>query len=424
METLNGLRILVVDDHRTNRRILEGILKRWGAQTVCAGGGEEALSALAAAAEAGKPYRLMVTDMNMPEMDGFALVERIQSDPKLSPLTVMMLTSGGHRRDVERCRELGVLFYLYKPVRKRELLAALLAALGRSQTAPPSSVLPQTERRAQPRSLRVLLAEDNRVNQTVATRLLEKLGYTVAVADNGYAALSLLATQPFDLVLMDIQMPEMDGLTATRKIRESERSSPYHVPIVAMTAHAMKGDRELCIEAGMDEYVSKPINSEELQRALAIALLGREDAVIQTSLTTTAVNEHATPASAVTWDRGKTLERLGGDEKLFHEVIGIFLEEVPQHMASLKQAIVQQNAKAIEEISHKLKGELGYLGIAEVSQIVRELEELGRNSDPGGAAGLYAVFEAQLSEVLTAMRGSLDMNGESQMVASRSRENR
>jgi len=424
METLKGLRILVVDDHRTNRRILEGLLTRWGAQTVCAGGGEEALSALAAAAEAGTPYRLMVTDMNMPEMDGFALVERIQCDPKLSPLTVMMLTSGGHRRDVERCRELGVLFYLYKPVRKRELLAALLAALGRSQTASPSSVLPQIERRAQPRSLRVLLAEDNRVNQTVATRLLEKLGYTVAVADNGYAALSLLATQPFDLVLMDIQMPEMDGLTATRRIRESERSSPYHVPIIAMTAHAMKGDRELCIEAGMDEYVSKPINSEALKRALAIVLPRLDDAVTQTSLATTAVNEHAKPAGAVTWDRGKTLERLGGDEKLFHEVIGIFLEEVPQHMACLKQAIVQQNAKAIEEVSHKLKGELGYLGIAEVSQIVRELEELGRNSDPGGAAGLYPVFEAQLSEVLTAMRGGFDMNGETQMVASQSRENR
>jgi two-component system, sensor histidine kinase and response regulator len=422
METLNGLRILVVDDHRTNRRILEGILKRWGAQTGCAGGGEEALSELTAAAEAGQPYRLMVTDMNMPEMDGFALVEHIQSDPKLSPLTVMMLTSGGHQRDVERCRELGVLFYLYKPVRKRELLAALLAALGRSQPATPSPVLPQTERRQQPRGLRVLLAEDNRVNQIVATRLLEKLGYTVAVADNGYAALSLLATQPFDLVLMDIQMPEMDGLTATRKIRENERSSPYHVPIVAMTAHAMKGDRELCIEAGMDEYVSKPISGLLLSKAIAIAL--RDPANTQTALLTTAVKELATPAGAVTWDSSKTLEKLGGDETLFHEVIGIFLEEVPQHMASLKQAILRQNAKAVEELSHKLKGELGYLGIAEVSQTVRELEDLGRNSDLAGAAGLYAVFEALLSEVLTAVRESLDVNGETQVVAGRSRENR
>jgi signal transduction histidine kinase/DNA-binding response OmpR family regulator len=423
METLQGLRILVVDDHRTNRRILEGILKRWGAQTGCAGGGAEALSELTAATEAGKPYRLMVTDMNMPEMDGFALVEHIQSDPKLSPLTVMMLTSGGHRRDVERCRELGVLFYLYKPVRKRELLDALLASLGQSQTASPPSVLPQLERRAQPRGLRVLLAEDNRVNQTVATRLLEKMGYSVEVADNGHAALLLLATQPFDLVLMDIQMPEMDGLTATRRIRESERSTPYHLPIVAMTAHAMKGDRELCIEAGMDEYVSKPISAQLLREAIAIALRERDRATTPTSLTTTAVNEHATPAGGVTWDRGKTLERLGGDEKLLHEVIGIFLEEVPQQMAGLKQAIVQQNAKAIEEISHKLRGELGYLGIAEVSQMVRQLEELGRKSDPGGAAGLYAIFEAQLSEALTSMRRSFDMNGETQMVASRSREN-
>jgi len=422
MEQVHGLRILVVDGHQTNRRILEGMLKGWGAQTGCVGGGEEALLELTTAAEAGKPYRLMVTDMNMPKMDGFALVEHIQSDPKLSPLTVIMLTSGGHRRDVERRPELGGLFYLSKPVRKRELLAALQAMLG--QTASPSSILPQIERRAQPRSLRVLLAEDNRVNQAVATRLLEKMGYTVVVADNGRAALLLLATQPFDLVLMDIQMPEMDGLTATRRIRESERSTPYHVPIVAMTAHAMKGDREICIEAGMDEYVSKPIHREALKKALAIVLPGRDDAVTQTSLTRTAVTEHATQAGAVAWDRGKTLERLGGDEKLFHEVIGIFLEEVPQHMASLKQAIVQQDAKATEEISHKLKGELGYLGIAEVSQMVRELEELGRKSHLGGAAGLYAVFEAQLKEVLTSVRGSLDVNGETQLAAGSSRESR
>ncbi len=219
-------------------------------------------------------------------------------------------------------------------------------------------------------------------------------------------------------------MPEMDGLTATRKIRENERLSPYHVPIVAMTAHAMKGDRELCIEAGMDEYVSKPISSQLLREAIAIALRERDHASTQTSLTSTAVNELAKPAGAVAWDRGKTLERLGGDEKLFHEVTGIFLEEVPQHMASLKQAIVQQNAKAIEEISHKLKGELGYLGIEEVSQMVRELEELGRKSDLGGGAGLYAVFEAQLSEVLTSVRGSLDMDGETQLAAGWSRENR
>jgi signal transduction histidine kinase/DNA-binding response OmpR family regulator/HPt (histidine-containing phosphotransfer) domain-containing protein len=424
METLNGLRILVVDDHRTNRRILEGIMKRWGAQTSCAGGGEEALSQLIAAAEAGKPYRLMVTDMNMPEMDGFALIERIQSDPKLSPLTVMMLTSGDHRRDVERCRELGVLSYLYKPVRRRELLGALLGALGQSQSASPSSITPQTEWSSQPKGLRVLLAEDNRVNQAVATRLLGKLGYTVEVAENGYAALSLLATQPFDLVLMDIQMPEMDGLTATRRIRESERSTPYHLPIVAMTAHAMKGDREICIEAGMDEYVSKPISRQLLSKAIAIALREWDHATRQSSLTRTAVKEHATPGGAVTWDSCKMLERLGGDEKLFHEVIGIFLQEVPRHMASLKQAIVQQNAKAIEETCHKLKGELGYLGIAEVSQMARELEELGRNSDLAGGPGLYAVFEALLSDVLTSVRRSLDVNGEAPLVAGRSRENR
>ncbi len=162
-------------------------------------------------------------------------------------------------------------------------------------------------------------------------------------------------------------------------------STHYHLPIVAMTAHAMKGDREICIEAGMDEYVSKPISSHLLREAIAIAMRERDQAATQqTSLTPTTLNKPGTPAGAVAWDRSKTLERLGGDEKLFHEVIGIFLEEVPQHMASLKDAIAQQDAKALEAISHKLRGELGYLGIAEVSQMVRELEELGRKSDLRG----------------------------------------
>ena len=416
LETLNGLKIMVVDDNRTNRRILAGMLKRWGAQTTCAGGGEEALLELISAAKAGQPYRLVVTDMNMPEMDGFAMVEEIRRDPELSPLTVMMLTSAGQRGDVERCRRLHVLFYLYKPVRKRELLASLLAALGQYQA--PSSVLMQTDRRVRPRGLRVLLAEDNRVNQTVATRMLEKMGHSVVVADNGQAALSLLATGPFDLVLMDVQMPGMDGLTTTRKIRESEQSTHCHLPIIAMTAHAMKGDREICIEAGMDEYVSKPISSQLLGEAIDHALPTRQNALTSSATTR---QESAPPASVSAWDTSNILERLGDDEKLLHEVIGIFLEEVPQHMAGLQQAIAQGDAKAVEEIAHKLKGELGYLGISEVSQKIRELEVLGQKSDLRRAAGLYAIFEGQLSEVLTSIRRGFEIDNNTQMVRGESK---
>jgi signal transduction histidine kinase/CheY-like chemotaxis protein len=269
LQALNGMRILVVDDNRTNRRIVQGILKPWGAHTTSAEGGAQALSELVSAGKSGQPYALMVTDMNMPEMDGFALVEQLRRNPELSAVAVMVLTSAGHRGDVERCRQLGILSYLFKPVRRRELLAAILTALGQSSTVSPSAAVVKAERPEQAKGLRILLAEDNRVNQIVAKRMAEKMGHAVEVAGNGQLALLLLASQPFDLVLMDVQMPEMDGLSATKKIRESERSTPFRIPIIAMTAHAMKGDRERCIAAGMDGYVSKPISGQALEKEIA-----------------------------------------------------------------------------------------------------------------------------------------------------------
>jgi CheY-like chemotaxis protein len=205
-------------------------------------------------------------------MDGFALVQQMRHNPELSAVTVMMLTSASRRGDVERCRELGILSYLFKPVRRRELLTALLAALGQSAGASATAPVIKTAQPAQAKGLRILLAEDNQVNQIVATRLAEKMGHSVVVAGNGQLALLLLATRPFDLVLMDVQMPEMDGLTATRKIRGSEQSTPFHLPIIAMTAHAMKGDRERCIAGGMDGYVSKPISGQLLEEEIATVM--------------------------------------------------------------------------------------------------------------------------------------------------------
>jgi signal transduction histidine kinase/DNA-binding response OmpR family regulator len=276
LQALKGMRILVVDDHRANRRIIEGIVKQWGAETTCAEGGRQALSELVHACRAGDSYRLVVTDMNMPEMDGFMLVEQMRTNPELSAVTVMMLSSASHRGDVERCRQLGILAYLFKPVRKRELLTAILAALGHSAGASATAPVIKGARPVRAEGLRILLAEDNRVNQIVATRMAEKMGHSVVVAGNGQIALLLLATQPFDLVLMDVQMPEMDGLTAVGKIRESEQSTSFHLPVIAMTAHAMKGDRERCIAAGMDGYVSKPISGQMLEEAIA-SVIGEED---------------------------------------------------------------------------------------------------------------------------------------------------
>jgi two-component system, sensor histidine kinase and response regulator len=415
MEALNGLRILVVDDNRTNRRILQGFLTRWGAQPRCTESAEQGLSELIAASKGEQPYQLLLTDMHMPDMDGFGLVEQIRHNPDLSPVTVIMLTSSGHRGDVERCHELGILSYLYKPVRKRELLAAILSALGQHQTASPLLPVQQSLHLPQPARLHILLAEDNRVNQIVAQRTLQKMGHSLVVADNGNEALLLLARERFDLVLMDIQMPGMDGLTATMKIREKEKSTHLHMPIVAMTAHAMKGDRERCLAAGMDGYVSKPISSQELQAAIAGALRGRPDA--GPSAGSKSQQEDAAPDKVIPWDMGKTLEALGGDEKLLQEVIEIFLEEVPRHMASLRQAIAQGNAEATEIAAHTLKGELGYLGISEVSRKARELEEIGHKSDLRRAASIYTGFEAELSEVLTSIRKTMSTKSDMQLIA-------
>jgi signal transduction histidine kinase/CheY-like chemotaxis protein/HAMP domain-containing protein len=270
-EILRGVKVLVVDDNRTNRRILEGMLLRWDMKPVLAESGEEALAQLSAAREAGEPYGLILTDMHMPKMDGFALVERIRQRPELTTATIMMLTSAGHRGDGARCQQLGVSAYLLKPIRQSELREAIARVLGaRAQRgAMPLITRYSLQDARDPDSfLKVLLAEDNAVNQRLAMRLLEKRGHKVVVAGNGLEALAALKKESFDLVLMDLQMPEMDGYEATAAIREEERDSGRHQPVLALTAHAMKGDREKCLAAGMDGYLSKPIRPQELDEVL------------------------------------------------------------------------------------------------------------------------------------------------------------
>jgi two-component system, sensor histidine kinase and response regulator len=402
-EVLHGVTALIVDDNRTNRRILEGMLKHWGMTPTAVEGGEKALVELCAAQEAGTPYALILTDMHMPAMDGFRLVELIEQKRELCAATIMMLTSADHRDDKERCRTLGIASYLIKPIRKTELLSALLAAIRKNRpAAQPVPTAHQECTMEQPRNLRILLAEDNRVNQTVATRILEKMGHSLVVANNGNDALSLLAKQSFDLVLMDIQMPEMDGLTATHEIREREKRTLSRVPIIAMTAHAMKGDRERCLEAGMDGYVSKPIDKKELEWAIAGAVPQIDVVIIEPSAKPE--EENTVANSLLAWDFANSLEGLGGDEQLLREVIGIFLEEIPKHLASLRQAIADGNAEALFRTAHSFKGELGYLGISELSRKAGELEEMGRKSDLEHAAGVFAVFEKEISGIAASMR--------------------
>jgi signal transduction histidine kinase/CheY-like chemotaxis protein len=270
-EILRGVNVLVVDDNRTNRRILEAMLSRWQMKPTSVDSGEQAMAYLSAARQAGKPYGLVLTDMHMPMMDGFSLVQRIRESPELSTAVIMMLTSAGHRGDALRCKELGVSAYLLKPIRQSELREAIARVLGAQEQKGPTPLITRyslLDAQEATISLQVLLAEDNPVNQMLAVRLLEKRGHRVVVAANGREALAALEKKKYDLVLMDVQMPEMDGFEATSAIREKEKASELHQPVVAMTAHAMKGDRERCLAAGMDGYLSKPIHPHELDEVL------------------------------------------------------------------------------------------------------------------------------------------------------------
>jgi two-component system sensor histidine kinase/response regulator len=267
--TLRDMRVLIVDDNATNRQILLKMLINWHTTPLAAESGAKAITALREAQGLGRHFPLILVDAQMPEMDGFALAESIKRNPEWGTATIMMLSSAGQRGDAKRCRELGIAAYLTKPVRQAELLDAILTALG---TKPIKEALPalitRHSLRENSKHLCILLVEDNAINQKLAARLLEKRGHTVAIAGNGKEALAALEKQSFDLVFMDVQMPEMDGFEATAAIRGKEKASGNHLPIIAMTAHAMAGDRERCLEAGMDDYITKPIRLIELDALL------------------------------------------------------------------------------------------------------------------------------------------------------------
>jgi PAS domain S-box-containing protein len=271
--TLTGVKVLIVDDNGTNRIILHNMVARWGMIPTSVSDGERALDELSAAEKANDAYGLILTDMHMPRMDGFGLVGHLKDRVKSSTATIMMLTSGGQRGDTARCEELGIAAYLIKPVRQTELREAVIRVLHAKQEQWPVPLITRyslLDRGDSFRSLRILLAEDNRVNQKIATRLLEKRGHQVVLAENGDQALAALAQRTFDLVLMDVHMPDMDGIQATMAIREKEKSTGLHQPVIAMTALAMIGDRERCLAAGMDGYLSKPIDLQKLDEVLAV----------------------------------------------------------------------------------------------------------------------------------------------------------
>jgi PAS domain S-box-containing protein len=277
LEQLRDVTALIVDDNYTNREVLRGMLTRWGMRPMAVESGRAALKELEIAKSAGRPYALILSDGRMPEMDGFALAEKIKKDPKVVGGTVMMLTSAGQLGDAARCREMGISAYLMKPIRPRELQEALCSVLAK-ETRERGEVVTRHSLREHRHRTRVLLAEDNAVNRLLAVRLLERRGFLVITAGDGQEALGALEKESFDVVLMDIQMPEMDGFEATVAIRAKEKSTGMHIPIIAMTANALKGDQERCLAAGMDAYISKPVNTEKMLAAIASVLRKNDEA--------------------------------------------------------------------------------------------------------------------------------------------------
>jgi signal transduction histidine kinase/DNA-binding response OmpR family regulator len=268
---LRGMPVLVVDDNETNRRILEHLLEQWSMPAVLVDGGVAALAAIDRASRAGQRFRFVLLDAHMPGMDGFELAHRMQHSPALDGSIVMMLSSANHMDDAHKCRDLGIQRYLVKPVFQRELLRAILESVqaGKGLPPPANGKIAAVVKKPSGPALQILLAEDNLVNQKVAARVLEKRGHIVSLAKDGREALDLALRKSFDLILMDVQMPEMDGYEATRAIREMERKTDGHVPIVALTAHARKSDREQCLAAGMDDYIAKPIHMADLLQKVA-----------------------------------------------------------------------------------------------------------------------------------------------------------
>jgi CheY-like chemotaxis protein len=270
--SVTGIRILIVDDNATNRLILEEMTRSWGMQPNAVDGAHEAIKLLRQAHQTPTPVPLMLADVNMPEVDGLTLTEWIRQDPILAETKVIVLTSGARPEDLQRCSELKVTAHLMKPVKQSELLDAIGSSLGADVTSTEGSAAVPGEPASQLPPLRLLLAEDSLVNQKLAIGLLQKHGHTVVVANNGKEAIAALAGDHFDLILMDVEMPEMDGLEATAVIRVKERQTGTRIPIIAMTAHAMKGDRQRCLEAGMDDYVSKPIRARQLLETMESVL--------------------------------------------------------------------------------------------------------------------------------------------------------
>jgi CheY-like chemotaxis protein len=368
--------------------------------TSTASSGQEALQYLQESMQTQDPISLVLIDVHMPGISGFDLARKIFETPEYSDLKRIILTSSGRRGDSALCRELGIAAYLAKPIIETELVEAIQAALAsKVSDARPPLVTRHFLNESQ-RSLDILVAEDNVVNQRLAMKLLESRGHRTVLAEDGISAVDLTEQNSFDLVLMDVQMPEMDGLEATRRIRDRETGADIRLPIVAMTAYAMAGDREMCLEAGMDHDISKPLQPEELFRVIG-AIIGEGEEMAATDGTGDRKFDEV-------FAQEDLLKRLDGDSDLLKELIGIFLEDCPKVLQEIREAVARGDAGSVERSAHHAKGSLGNLNAKKATEAAQQLEEMGRDSrlmDSKAALETLEIEVASLTERLVQVAG-------------------
>lgn len=400
---LQGMHVLGIDDNSTNRMILMKMLENFGCRIDTVPGGREGINALQLAADSKDPYQLVLLDMQMPEMDGEQTLQEIKHNPLTKEIPVIILTSMGHRGDASRLEQIGCAGYLLKPVKQSQLNEAILTVLSRkkgTQKNQPSAPLvtrhllnEQTRQGVQ-----LLLVEDNPTNQKLAVTLLHKAGFSVDVAENGLLGIKALQAKKYNLVLMDVQMPEMDGLEATRKIREMEGTA-HHTPIIAMTAHAMKGDRDMCLEAGMDDYVTKPLEPKEIFATLDNWL--KSGTPIESLPVEKPIKEPQPEIGQASIDLAKALPRFGDDRDFFLEMLEEFIQALPERCIKLREALASGSAENISRQAHNLKGAASNFNAEPLTALAKELEQNARGGDIAQAGEKITLIEAQFEALKT-----------------------
>jgi CheY-like chemotaxis protein len=390
------LPVLIVDDNATNRRILEETLSRWHMDAQAVQSGAEALDQMRRRiSNRGRPFQLVLVDVCMPGMDGFALAEHIKADPALRTATILMLTSANRSEDMARCQQLDVAAYLVKPIRISSLFDAVATTLGApSNVDSRQRVAPAAHGHAAQR-LRVLLTEDNVVNQKVARRMLEKRGHDVVIANNGREAIEAIDRESFDVVLMDVQMPEMGGFEATAAIREKEKGTDRHLRIVAMTAHAMTGDRDRCLAIGMDAYVSKPIAPQKLFQTI------EENAPASKTAATGPRDSSSDPGEIL--DVSSLMKHLDADPELVEAVRQEFLQQAPLLVDTIRETLASRDQTALEFAVHSLKNTLSHVASAQAYKTVVRLERSVRTGDLADAGQALPVLAEQLRQLRLAL---------------------